>query len=66
MNCSAPLPGDDDGPFQPNDPMLPIDGATPAIDGEAGPGTIGAALRLAGLVVAVVIAATIAVAAVQQ
>lgn len=36
MNCSAPLPGDDDGPFRADDPMLPLPGVEPRIEGAEG------------------------------
>jgi len=36
VNCSAPLPGDDDGPFPANDPFLPSPGVTPVDAGDCG------------------------------
>lgn len=70
MNCSAPLPGDDDGvrrdlwcddePFEADDELFPVDGATPSDAGEErGTDPIRDALLICGAVFLVVVVATV-------
>jgi hypothetical protein len=59
MNCAAPLPGDDDGSFAPDDPMLPLPGHEPSDAGEewVGPDPIWQGLALFAAVFLVMAAA---------
>lgn len=67
MNCSAPLPGDDDGPFRPDDELFPAPGVEPRDAGnDNGPDPIWSAAKFCAAVFLIVIAATAIVAAVQQ